>query len=116
MWQRLQTVYLLVAVVLGMVFFLAWPLFVMQILASAISLIAIFLFKNRPAQASLCLAAVLVNLAWYVCLAVLIHQGAMSEQLPYTVCLPIIAAILCFMARRGVLADEKRVRDSDRIR
>ncbi|MDE5571704.1 MAG: DUF4293 domain-containing protein, partial [Prevotella sp.] len=45
-----------------------------------------------------------------------IQQGKASEQLPIVACLPLIAAILCFMARRGVIADEKLVRAADRIR
>mgnify|MGYP002624303178 CR=1 FL=1 len=116
MWQRKQTVFLLLAVILGMVYFVAWPLFILQMMSSAVSLIAIFLYKRRPLQASLCLAAIVVNLAWYVTLAVLIQNGSQSEQLPLTACLPIIAAILCFLARRGVIADEKLVRSMDRIR
>jgi len=106
MIQRKQTVFLLIAVILGMVHFQAWALFAVQILASAISLIAIFLFKRRPLQATLCLAAIIVNLVWYVVLAVLIQQGTQAETLPLTASLPIIAAILCLLARRGVIADE----------
>lgn len=115
MIQRKQTLFLLIAVILGMVHFQSWVLFGMQILASAISLIAIFLFKRRPMQANLCLAAILVNLAWYVALAVTMQQGA-AESLPITVCMPIIAAILCLLARRGVMADEKLVKAADRLR
>ena len=107
MIQRIQTLYLLVAVILGMVFFLAWPLFVVQILASAISLYTIFLFKRRKVQANLCLCSI------FVCL---IHQGKLTDQLPLTAALPMVAAILCFMARRAILADEKLVRAADRIR
>jgi peptidoglycan/LPS O-acetylase OafA/YrhL len=98
------------------VHFQAWSLFAVQMLASAISLIAIFLFKRRPLQATLCLVAILTNLAWYIVLAVLIQQGLQPEALPLTASLPIIAAILCLMARRGVLADEKLVRAADRLR
>ena len=116
MIQRKQTVFLLIAVILGMVHFQAWALFAVQILASAISLIAIFLFKRRPLQATLCLAAIIVNLVWYVVLAVLIQQGTQAETLPLTASLPIIAAILCLLARRGVIADEKLVRPADRLR
>jgi hypothetical protein len=116
MIQRKQTLFLLIAVILGMVHFQAWLLFIVQILASAIALIAIFLFKRRPLQATLCLSAILVNIAWYVVLAVLIQQGKLSEQLPLTASLPIIAAIFCLLARRGVLADEKLVRAADRLR
>ena len=116
MIQRKQTVFLLIAVILGMVHFQAWSLFAVQILASAISLIAIFLYKRRPLQATLCLAAILGNLAWYIVLAVFIQHGLQPEALPLTASLPIIAAILCLMARRGVLADEKLVRAADRLR
>ncbi len=116
MIQRKQTLFLLVAVILGMVFFQAWPLFVIQMLASAVSLYTIFIFKNRKRQASLCLVSIFANLAWYIALAVLIQQGQLSENLPWTSCLPIIAAILCFMARKAILADEKLVRAADRIR
>jgi len=116
MIQRKQTIFLLIAVILGMVHFQAWSLFAVQMLASAISLIAIFFFKHRPLQATLCLVAILTNLAWYIVLAVLIQQGLQPEALPLTASLPIIAAILCLMARRGVLADEKLVRAADRLR
>ena len=116
MIQRIQTVYLLAAAILGLVHLLAWPLFAVQALATVLSLWAIFLFKQRPRQAKICLAAVLMNLAWYIVLAVLIQQGQLPESLPYTACLPLVAAILCFLARRGVLADEKLVRAADRIR
>ena len=116
MIQRKQTIYLLVAAVLGMVHMLAWPLLVIQLWASAICLYAIFLYKRRKRQAAWCLGALLVNLAWYVGLAVMIQQGKLPEQLPYVACLPLIAAILCFMARKGVLDDEKLVRAADRLR
>lgn len=116
MIQRIQSVYLLVAVILGMVFFLAWPLFIIQMFASAVSLITIFLYKKRPRQAALCLVSIFANIVWYIVLAVLIQQGQQAETLPLTACLPLIAAILCFMARRAILADEKLVRAADRIR
>ena len=116
MIQRKQTLFLLIAVILGMVHFQAWALFAVQMLASAISLIAIFLFKRRPLQATLCLAAILANIVWYIVLAVMIQQGLLAESLPLTAALPILAAIFCLLARRGVLADEKLVRAADRLR
>ena len=117
MIQRIQSVYLLVAVVIGMVHFLAWPLFAIQIFASAVSLIAVFMYRNRPRQAMLCLLACVADIIWYVVLAVLIQQGGQTvATLPLTACLPLIAAILCLIARRAVLADEKLVRAADRIR
>lgn len=116
MIQRKQTIFLLLAAILGLVHMLAWPLLIIQLVASAISLFAIFLYKRRKRQAAWCLGALLVNLAWYVGLAVMIQQGQLPEALPYVACLPLIAAILCFMARKGVLDDEKLVRAADRLR
>ncbi len=116
MIQRKQTVFLLIAVILGFVHFQGWLLFAIQIVSSVLSLYTIFLYKNRKRQAALCLAGVFINLAWYIAVAVLIHQGRYPEQLPMTACLPLVSAILCFMARKGVLADEKLVRAADRIR
>lgn len=116
MIQRKQTIFLLVAVVLGLIHLLAWPLFIIQLLSSALCLYTIFLYKRRPLQAKLCLCGVFINLIWYIVLAVLVESGKVSENLPYTVCLPIIAAILCFLAYRGVIADERLVRAADRIR
>lgn len=116
MIQRKQTLFLLVAVVLGMVFFMAWQLFIIQMFASAVSLYTIFIYKHRPRQAALCLVSIFANVAWYIVLAVLIQQGQLSENIPWTACLPLVAAILCFMARMAILADEKLVRAADRIR
>ena len=116
MIQRKQTLFLLVAVILGMVFFMAWQLFVLQMLASAVSLYTIFLYKRRKVQANLCLIPIFACLVWYVVLAVMIHQGQLPEQLPLTAALPLVSAIFCFMARKAILADEKLVRAADRIR
>ena len=147
MIQRKQTLFLLVAAVLGVItlslpiatvtdqgltvsqiynllwldsqhvaHFGVWPLFAILLLASALSIYTIFIYRRRPLQATLCLSAILVNIAWYVALAVLIQQGQLSEHLPLTASLPIIAAIFCLLARRGVIADEKLVRAADRLR
>ena len=119
MIQRKQTLFLLVAAILGLVFWLSWPLFVIQAFASAasaLSLYTIFIYKKRPLQAKLCLVTILIHFAWYILLAALIHQGKADQNLPIVACFPLIAAILCFMARKAILADERLVRAADRIR
>ncbi len=116
MIQRKQSIFLLIAVILGMVYFLAWPLFFIQMFASAVSLYTIFIYKRRLLQARLCLVSIFANLIWYIVLAVLIQQGKLSENIPWVACLPLVATILCFMARKAILADEKLVRAADRIR
>ena len=116
MIQRKQTLFLLVAAILGLVFWLSWPLFVIQAFASALSLYTIFIYKKRPLQAKLCLVTILIHFAWYILLAALIHQGKADQNLPIVACFPLIAVILCFMARKAILADERLVRAADRIR
>lgn len=61
-------------------------------------------------QAKLCLLGLFVIFAWYVLLAV--YQGYVTT----IDSLPMVNAILIFLARRGILADEKLVRAADRIR
>ena len=116
MIQRKQTLFLILAGVFSLLFMLDWILMVVQLLAAVLCIVTIFLYKNRPRQATFALLCVLVNLAWYIVMAVLIHQGKLPEQLPITACFPLIASILCFMARKAILADERLVRAADRIR
>ena len=57
--------------------------------------------------------------AWYLALIVVSKMqapDALNFHLDFPAALPPVSAILCFMARKGVLADEKLVRAADRIR
>ena len=110
MIQRKQTLYLLAAAIIGLLHLLAWTLFAIQLLASIVCLYTIFKYKQRKRQAALCLVAVGLNIVWYLVLAVLIQQGMLPEAIPYVACLPLVAAILCFLARKGVIDDEKVVK------
>lgn len=116
MIQRKQTLFLLLACILVLLFNLHWVLFAIQTLSVVLGLVTVFLYKKRPLQATFALICVLVNLAWYIAMVVLIQQGKQSEQMPITACFPLIAAILCFMARKAILSDERLVRAADRIR
>ena len=58
----------------------------------------------------LCLVGLFVVFAWYIGLAVTEGQVGMVEGLP------MVNAILIFLARKGILDDEKLVRAADRIR
>lgn len=112
MIQRIQTVYLLLAAVLAVVcscIRLTW-LDALQLLTAAVCLGAIFLYAKRMLQAKICLVALLLVFAWYIGLAVL--QGFVNTF----DCIPMIEAILIFLARKGIIHDEKLVRAADRIR
>ena len=96
-----------------------WPLFAILLVASALSLYTIFIYKHRPLQATLCLASMALDIIWYIALIVVSKTqapDALNFHLDFPAAFPAVSAILCFMARKGVLADEKLVRAADRIR
>ena len=95
------------------------PLFVLLLLTSALSVCIIFLYKRRPLQAKLCMANIFVVVLWYIAMVVVSKQlapDAMNFHLQIASAFPAVMAILLFMARKGILADEKLVRAADRIR
>ena len=112
MIQRKQTVFLFLACVLALVFFflrLQW-IDELQLVSALLSVFTIFQYRQRITQARLCLAGLFVVFAWYIGVAVLEGRVGTVEALP------MVNAILIFMARKGILDDEKLVRAADRIR
>lgn len=154
MIQRKQTVFLLLAAILGVVamslpiasvmaeglrtasvyslmwvdttpaahfaaHYSTWPLFAMLLLASSVAVYSIFLYRRRLLQARLCVVSLLLYVAWYIGLVVVSKSLAPDAQdfnLSIVAALPAVSAILCLMARNGILADEKLVRAADRLR
>lgn len=112
MIQRKQTVFLLLACILALVcFFLRMQWIDAFLVVSALlSAYTIFQYRRRIVQARLCLAGLFVVFAWYIGIAVLEGKVGTVEALP------MVDAILIFMARKGILDDEKLVRAADRIR
>lgn len=98
------------------------PLFLLQCVTAILSLVTIFLFKNRKLQMSLCSVALLFNALWYVDYILLflgiipIPEVEGKMGLGFAACLPLVSFILILMAKKGVEADEKLVKAADRIR
>ncbi len=140
MIQRIQTVYLVLgAVALGALLFFgvvwqgaataqSWftPAVVLgDSLAVAVALGAIFLYKNRPRQRQVIVAAqalttvlllvfcggLYLEKALYVRTAQGLDVGMLVALL-----LPIVAYVLFLLARRGVEKDIEQVRSMDRLR
>lgn len=94
-------------------------LLAIQVLTASIGVWAIVGFRNRPRQAKLCVVNMLLLIVWYALAAFYtLHVGYRdySFHADLAICFPLIAIILYWMARRGVLADEKLVKAADRIR
>lgn len=92
------------------------PLFVCLVLSALLSLVTIFMYMKRKLQATMCLINMALLVVWFLLLAVLPQRIGGSMVLEWTVVLPAVSILLQFMARRGILADEKLVRSLDRIR
>jgi hypothetical protein len=120
MIQRKQTLFLLVSVVLlvASAISLAATVIAPIVLgiAALVSVATIFLYKQRKLQATICLVIMLVIVGWYVILAVSPQPDGSPQLLGWAHVLPMVSLILTFMARKGILADEKLVRSLDRIR
>lgn len=112
MIQRVQTLFLLLAAVLAVVcLVLRWQLIdILNGLSAVLSVYTIFIYKRRITQARLCLLGIGIIFVWYILLAV--FQG----RVEYVDTLPMVNAILIFLARKRILADERLVRAADRIR
>ena len=113
---RPQTWYLLLAAISIVVCIIAGAgttLQVVLLIVAALATLAVIpLFKNRKLQAGLTLLPMAALLAWYLVLALY----AIPETMHWQFALPALAVLLIFMARKGILDDEKLVRAADRIR
>lgn len=100
--------------------FVVWPLFVIQLVTLPMAVVAIFAYRNRIFQSRLCVLNILLLIGWYIVFIVysLVFKARYNAEFQYSyLCvLPFASIISYIMARRGIKADEKLIRDSDRIR
>lgn len=127
MWQRVQTLYLLLATgLVASLFFCnkagdipytdAWPYLILLIITGFLQVLALTSWKHRVFQMrTACLSAIiLVALQGW-----LVYDFIASRNTPVfsvTAVFPIVAVILDFLAARNILADEMMVRSADRLR
>lgn len=94
----------------------SWPLLATLVASTVVSLVNIFLFRKRKLQASLCLLSIVLLVGWYLVLAILPQSMGAEIQLKWPALLPAVSIVLVFLARKGIVADEKLVRSLDHIR
>ncbi|MBR1488146.1 MAG: DUF4293 domain-containing protein [Bacteroidales bacterium] len=127
MWQRIQTLYLILATGLVAALFFCtkagdityteyWPYAILLIVIAFLQVMATTTWKHRIFQmrtASLA-AIILIGLqAWLVVDFISTHNDPVFHV---TAVFPVVAAILDFLAARSILADEMLVRSADRLR
>ena len=119
MWQRIQTLYLLIAsgLLVAMYFQPYGTGFIILFsIALAAQLLAIVALKSRTLQMRLSNLAALLLLGLQIWMAVSYFTAAPRPSLSFTAIFPIVAAILDFLAARAILRDELLVRSASRLR
>lgn len=99
-----------------------FPLFLLLSVSTVLSVVTIFLYKNRKLQMTLCSIALLFNVLWYVDFALLAFQvialpevaGKFSMEI--RAILPLVSFVLVLMAKKSIKADEDLIKAADRIR
>jgi len=98
--------------------FCVWALFAILLVTCPINTFAIFDYHNRKRQARFCMFSMLMIIGWYIVYGVFsqVLMPGFTFHVEFAACLPLIAFILLWLARRSILADEALVRAADRIR
>jgi len=135
MIQRIQTIYLLLAVLtLGFsVFYPVWtdvnspgafpinifeanpylPLRILWIVMPVIPLVAIFFYKKRKRQITLCRISFLIVVFFLAFVCFYLSQGNINS---YFTLLPAVSLLFLYLAYRNIRKDEELVRSMDRLR
>jgi uncharacterized membrane protein YqjE len=138
MLQRIQSVFLAAsAALVGLLFALPFaaaidaqgnevtlssvdfPMIVIQVATFGATLVNIFLYKQRRRQLRLCIlngVALLGYQAFTLLSVFLLAQHANAIQHKIAIAFPAIAAVLTFLAMRGIARDEALVRSLNRLR
>ena len=108
--------------------FKTWPLIALAAATIAITLVCIFLFKNRVRQARIVMVGFMINLAyaflvffWAVdkyadTVSNYMHLNDVSVSWYVGAYAPIASLLFLFLAQRAIRKDEAKVRAADRLR
>ena len=100
---------------------LTWPVFILVLFLTMITLINIFLYKKRKLQIRICIYSIilafgLIGLIYYYFVIGIRPLDEPAYALSVPMVLPAIFIILIYLAFRGIRKDEILVRSLDRIR
>ena len=104
------------AVIQTSVFTPTWGVFVLGTVIAVLSFITIFLYKNRPTQARICMINafyIVIFLSGYT-----FREDLSASNISWTayIVMPFVALILDILAYKAINKDERLVRSLDRIR
>lgn len=122
MWQRKQTIYLIIAALLMIVhacFFNDGIMLGMDIATAFFAIVSIFMYSNRKKQIYFCNAGSLFIVLWmaYFCYEKFyVNTEGLSTDLLHGPILPIATYSMFRLAIKGIKHDEELIRSADRIR
>ena len=119
MWQRIQTLYL--ALALGCTVFAAFgfdrtAFVVLSCIAGLLELLALTTYRFRIFQMRTAVLAALLLIGLQAWVAIVYFSSEDKSAFGISTVMPIIAVILDFLAARAILADEMLVRSASRLR
>lgn len=119
MWQRIQTLYLGVALaLLGVLFFHidnTWWIVLLGV-ATFMQVVALLAYKFRLFQMRTAVIGAIMLIGLQVWMGIAYFAAADKTIFDITAVFPIIAAILNFLASRSILSDEMLVQSASRLR
>jgi len=134
MLQRIQSIYLFLAGLTSFIYLWMpyWEkgelsvaakdnvlLLLLAIITMSLSILTIFLYKNRPRQILFCrlnIGVLLILMLITIFLSYQIDHAISLEGMYGAIGFPFIAIILCTFAIRAIKRDENLVRSADRFR
>lgn len=127
MWQRLQTLYIIISTGLTAALFFCnkagdysyisyIPYLILLIIITLLNLIELSAFKFRVFQMRTCILNAIITLALQIWLAVDYFTADKSLVFSFTAIFPLLCVILDVLAARNILADEMMVRSASRLR
>ena len=127
MWQRVQTLYLLLAtgLVVALLFCTKagdipytdyWPYAVLIVLTSFLQVMALTTYQHRIFQMRTAVLSAIILIGLQIWLVVDFIKTHNDPMFHVTAIFPVVATILDFLAARSILADELLVRSASRLR
>ncbi|MFI3267256.1 MAG: DUF4293 domain-containing protein [Rikenellaceae bacterium] len=92
---------------------------VLTLICAVLSFFTIFLYRKRMVQVRLCFALIIMLLGtqgFFVYYIMKMHTDLSQISYSFTDVLPLVSAILIYLAFRGVIRDEMLIRSLNRIR
>ncbi|MDE6810864.1 MAG: DUF4293 domain-containing protein [Muribaculaceae bacterium] len=95
-----------------------WYIFAISLLSAILPLIAIFTYKNLKLQKRLCILTVISIICVILACAILAYQSFSGAEIQWSslICAPFISLISVAMAYQRISADQRTIRESERIR